>query len=79
MQSAKNENDRARRDANKADVRSRNSSLAAFSAVMSTLLKPDGIEVNQPDLPGFDLRTFECLKCTVREDMIIQFRMDDGI
>jgi hypothetical protein len=31
----------------------------------------------RPDEPGFDLRTFECQRCNVREEMIIQYRVED--
>ena len=80
MQSAKNEHDRARRDGNKAgknDLETLPSPLSRPSCPLCSNRME--LKFIQPDRPGFDLRTFECPKCSVREDMIIQFRMDDGI
>ncbi len=36
-----------------------------------------GLVLIQPDRPGFDLRTFECPRCNVREETVIQFRSED--
>jgi hypothetical protein len=36
-----------------------------------------GLVLIQPDQPGFDLRTFECPRCNVSKEMVIQFRSED--